>query len=251
MPEWLFRLAAVFALAGSTALLAEERIEGVALRLPARTEAYREHHAIGPHSHTIEYRAPDGSLIADKQLDYRESDSAPAFLQRDLRRGTRIGARWEDGRYLLQRNDEERGVDTSGLLVASSGFDRFVRSRWDTLALGEPVDFDFALPARLQTVGLRIAARPARAGEDAALHWFRIAPTHPLLRAIVDPIELAYDDARRLRVYSGVSNLVDADGGSLDVEISYRYADEALAAAALPEPDQAPASASPSPSLRK
>ena len=39
-------------------------IEGVALRLPERTEVYRERHAIGALSHRIEYRAPDGFSVA-------------------------------------------------------------------------------------------------------------------------------------------------------------------------------------------
>lgn len=197
-------------------------IEGVALRLPERTEVYRERHAIGALSHRIEYRAPDGTLIAQKSLDYRCSQSAPAFEQHDLRSDSRIGARWQGGEYLLLRGDETRALQPAATLVASSGFDRFVRTNWDTLTAGASIDLDFALPARLQTLRLRMARIEAPEALPGAALWLRIVPAQPLLRAFVDPIELAYDGERRLALYRGLSNLADANGKGLVVEIRYR-----------------------------
>jgi hypothetical protein len=198
-------------------------IEGVALELSGRSEVYRERHAIGALSHHIEYRAPDGTLIAEKSLDYRCSQSAPAFEQHDLRSDSRIGARWQNGEYLLLRGDETRALEPGATLVASSGFDRFVRANWDTLAAGGSIDLDFALPARLQTLRLRIARIEAPEALPGAALWLRIVPAQPLLRAFVDPIELAYDGERRLALYRGLSNLAGADGKGLAVEIRYRH----------------------------
>ncbi|MBP9034993.1 MAG: hypothetical protein KBG29_13920 [Pseudomonadales bacterium] len=202
--------------------VAPEIVEGVALRLPERSEVYRERHEIGALSHRIEYRAPDGTLIAEKTLDYRCSQSAPAFEQHDLRSGSRIGARWHDGAYLLLRDDETRALETGASLVASSGFDRFVRANWETLAAGRSIDLDFALPARLQSLRLRIARIAAPEEIPGVALWLRIVPAQPLLRAFVDPIELAYDDGRHLALYRGLSNLAGADGKGLAVEIRYR-----------------------------
>jgi len=199
-----------------------ETIEGVALRLPGRIEVYRERHEIGALSHRIQYHAPDGTLIAENSLDYRCSQGAPAFEQHDLRSGSRIGARWQDGNYLLLRGDETRALEPVATLVASSGFDRFVRANWETLAAGGSIELDFALPARLQTLRLRMARIEAPEELPGSALWLRIVPAQPLLRAFVDPIELAYDGERRLALYRGLSNLDGADGKALSVEIRYR-----------------------------
>ena len=229
--------------------VAPETFEGVALRLPERTEVYRERHEIGALSHRIEYRAPDGTLIARNSLDYRCSQGAPAFEQHDLRSDSRIGARWQDGTYLLLRGDETRALQPGAALVASSGFDRFVRANWDALAAGQGIELDFALPARLQTLRLRMARIEAPEALPGAALWLRIVPAQPLLRAFVDPIELAYDGGRRLALYRGLSNLADANGKPLAVEIRYRQlpaadpAQEREIAAAVPvatEPESAP-----------
>ena len=202
--------------------VAPEIIEGVALRLPERTEVYRERHEIGTLGHRIEYRAPDGTLIARNALDYRCSESAPAFEQHDLRSDSRIGARWQHGEYLLLRGEEMRALEPAATLVASSGFDRFVRANWEALAAGDSIDADFALPARLQTLRLRMARTEAPEELPGSALWLRIVPVQPLLRAFVDPIELAYDSERRLVLYRGLSNLDGADGKALNVEIRYR-----------------------------
>jgi len=197
-------------------------VEGVALKLPGRSEAYVERHTIGALEHRIEYRAPDGTPIARLALDYRCSDSAPAFEQHDLRNGARIGARWQDGAYLLQHGDETRALAPSATLVASSGFDRFVRENWDALAAGRSLELDFALPARLQTLRLRIARVEAPEALPGAALWLRIVAAQPLLRAFVEPIELAYGGDRGLLLYRGLSNLAGADGKAQSVEIRYR-----------------------------
>ena len=202
--------------------VAPEIIEGVALQLPGRAEVYRERHEIGTLGHRIEYRAPDGTLIARNVLDYRCSDSAPDFEQLDLRGNSLIGARWQDGKYLLLRGDETRALDPAAALVASSGFDRFVRANWEALAAGDSIDVDFALPARLQTLRLRMTRIEAPEELPNSALWLRIVPVQPLLRAFVDPIELAYDSGRRLLLYRGLSNLTGADGKALTVEIRYR-----------------------------
>ncbi len=200
-----------------------ERIEGVALRLPEQIEVYREHHTSDVHSQHIEYRTPDGRLIAEQSLDYACSQAAPTFEQRDLRHGTRLGARWDKGVYLLMRDGKSRALPQPDRLVASSGFNRFVQAEWEVLHDGRPIEFDFALPARLQTFRLRIQ-RTEKSGTQAQANvWFRITAAQAWLRPFVAPIVLGYDEYRRLRIYRGLSNLEDSDGSTLNVEISYRY----------------------------
>ena len=200
-----------------------ESIVGVALRLPEQTEAYREHHASDTHWQRIEYRTPEGTLIAEQHLDYACSQNAPAFEQHDLRDGTRFGARWENGVYTLIRNGQARALRQPDSLVASSGFNRFVQSEWGALIGGKRIDFDFALPARLQAFRLRIRRMDKPEGYPQTHAWFRISAAQAWLRPFVAPITLGYDEQKRLRIYRGLSNLEDGDGSALNVEISYRY----------------------------
>ena len=196
-------------------------LEGVARRLPDREVVYLETHRLSALSHRVDYRLPDGRLIAENTLDYRCSQSAPAFEQRDARTGDRIGGRWQEGRYVLSSGGLAREIDATPTLVASSGFDRFVRLHWDTLARGEHVNADFALPSSLETLQLRIKRFAARGEDTAVAHWFRIEAASPMLRLFAAPIVVGYDSARNLAVYRGVSNLADHDGSALTVEIRY------------------------------
>lgn len=207
----------------SVAAAAPSYVEGVARRLPGRDIVYRELHRIDGTHHRVDYRAPDGRAIATQTLDYICSDSAPAFEQYDRRTELRIGARWENGSYLLLRAGQTQPAATGDNLIGSSGFDRFVRANWERLVRGEPLNVLFALPARLQTLALRIV-RVQRASPDPQIRiWFEIEPQRPWLRLFVDPVLLGYDASRRLRVYRGLSNLAAADGSALEVEIHYDY----------------------------
>ena len=81
---------------------ATEYVVGVARPLAGGPEIYREHHVFEGESHRIHYIDPDGRRIAEKTLDYRCSDTAPAFEQRDLRDGERSAGAWSAGGYRLE-----------------------------------------------------------------------------------------------------------------------------------------------------
>jgi hypothetical protein len=211
----------VLALAGIPELLAAELIEGIAYRLPERTEVYRELHRRVDFDHLVEYRSPAGDRFADLALDYRCSATAPSHEQRDERTGKTIGARWESGTYLLWRGDERRSVPAGPELVASSGFDRFIARNWSALHGGETLVLEFALPAHLRTLRMRVSR--TNTGDDTGVLHLRVEPAQSLLRRFVAPIELVYDSQRRLQVFRGRSNLTDEDGAPLDVEIHYRH----------------------------
>jgi hypothetical protein len=201
-----------------------EIIEGIARRLPEQVEVYREQHRIQDQRHRISYQRLDGSLFAETILDYRDSDSAPAWEQHDLRDGTRIGGRWDGQRYVLTRDAESESITPATDLVASAGFDRFVRQYWHKLHTGTAIEFEFALPARLSAHRMQIRRREADPRFPDADIWFQVRPAQPLLRLFVHPIALGYDAAQQLRVYRGISNLRDDAGKPLVVEIRYSTA---------------------------
>ena len=199
---------------------------------------YTEYHWRFGIDHLVEYSDPDGALIAKNRLRYVRDSPSPAQDQYDMRSGVREGAIWRGDDLYLFRSDEERPVSASGTLVISSGFDGFVRDHWEALASGRSVNLEFAVPARLRTIELRARKLGSDACPDATEHgWtcFRVEPVSRLLRWLSAPIELAYDERRRLRVYSGLSNLRDAGGNSLQVLIRYEHPEQPV----YPVPDLA------------
>lgn len=219
-----------------TVLASTMRIEGTARTFPAGQPAYSELHEFSGDTHRVFYKDPAGRLIAEKVLDYGCDESAPDWQQHDLRNGRRVGGRWDGPDYVLLRDDRSSSVRPEGTLVASSGFDRFVRQQWTTLQNGNNVEFEFALPARLSTIGMRIHTTPAPDGEPDVLEWFRVEPSSGLFRLFGGSILLGYDENRDLAFYRGPSNIGDGKGGSLAVEIRYRRIADAVSLAELREP---------------
>lgn len=200
---------------------AAEWVEGVARPLAGGPEIYREHHVFDGEEHRIDYIAPEGRRIAEKILDYTCSDTAPAFVQVDLRDGERSAGVWSAAGYRLEHGERNRLLEVPAAgLVASSGFDRYVRQQREALRAGETLEFDFALAERLGTLRLRIR-QEASAPEIQA---FRVEAANALLRPFVPAIRLDYDAAGKLLRYRGLSNIDGPDGAPLQVEIRYTYA---------------------------
>ncbi len=197
------------------------RIEGIA-RSAAGQEVYRETHDFDGKAHRILYHDPAGALIAEKQLDYSCSDSAPDWQQHDLRNGMRVGGHWRGSEYVLEHDGRSGSVSPERTLVASSGFDHFVRDHWVELASGETREFDFALPARLSTIGMRVQKTQGIPGESSITEWFSVEPSSGIFRLFAGKILLGYDEARGLQFYRGPSNIGDAEGRDVEVEIRYQ-----------------------------
>src|SRR4249919_114988 len=125
---------------------------------------YRERHwlrddAGRPIERLVVYLCPDGRAFGRKQVDYRRSASAPAFRFDDARSGYAEGLREAAGARVFFR--PAGGVEKSALLaskrlVVDAGFDEFIRGLWPALTGGAAVPLDFALPARLQSMGFSV-----------------------------------------------------------------------------------------------
>lgn len=172
---------------------------------------YSEHYRCGADDLRceVEYRDPQGDVIARKSLDYSGSRHAPKVVMRDLRR------------------DETTVVDMAPRedLVVDAGFDNFVRSRWDTLAAGDTVRFSFRVVNIDRVLSMKARARGNADCKDETL-CLGVEVDSFFLGLLTDPIELTYArDTRRLLRFRGVSNLKAPDGGSQTVDIRYEYAD--------------------------
>ncbi len=204
-----------------------ERFRGVARFADGRV-AYVEEHLVRlegerPVSAETRYLDAEGRPIARLDSDYRTDLFAPDYEFVDWRRGAHHRVqRAEDG--VLLRDGEERRLlplPPGRPLVAGQGVDRFIRAHLAALARGEERAVLLALPGRLAAYEFRVRGEALPAG----LTRVHLEPRNFILRLLAPSIAADYDAAARLRRYRGVSNLTDADGGSLEVDITYAYAD--------------------------
>ena len=193
--------------------LAVERllVVGEARSLDDEELQYREYHhcSVDGRLCSVLYKDTEGQLFARKQVDYSESLRSPSLLIEDLREGSTL------------RIDGDFDAD----LVVDAGFDNYVRQRWSELAQGETVRFPFLVVGRDSPIRMKASRDEGNACDDGAL-CLTVTLDAWLLSMLVSPIELVYDDEKRLTQYRGISNIRDAEGRSQSVRIEYRYPED-------------------------
>lgn len=184
---------------------------------------------------SVIYRAPDGEIIAEKNISWDVSRTRPEFIQQDLRSGERIGVQ-QGARWLLDYREnknspvEQVNLSLDEIDVVDAGFDQKVRDHWDELMGGNRLRIVFAAPALQRAVPLRVTRRDvefcphAAASDGWRCLW--VEADNALVRLFVDPLRLTYDGQRRLRVFDGVVNIRDGQGKKQKAVILYRYAGE-------------------------
>ncbi|WP_226661002.1 hypothetical protein [Microbulbifer aggregans] len=174
------------------------------------------------------YYSPEGNIIAKKTIR-RVASPRPDVLQLDLRHGEQRQVQRGDRGWQLQYQSRQ-GENVRGVVLArdevdvvDAGFDEFVRQHWDGLLRGDRVAFDFASPVHGRKVGLRARSIPCDEGGSSRV-CIDVDVAQPLLRLFAGSLHLQYDDeSRRLLVFEGVSNVLDARGNSQKVRIRYDY----------------------------
>ncbi len=224
MNRLLVALLGVLAAAPSVAAIT---VVGDARRIDGGELVYRELHIESAERREVQYVDPEGRLISFNRLAPGPRPSAPSFLQYDLRFDRCQAVAWRGDLLQFSHSGRVRAREPRPPVVISTGFDTFVRENLDRLAAGESLEFDFPLPSRLDLARLEIEriGRDETGIDEPSADWtlLRIEPASGLLALFVKPIDLAYDDAGRLRVYHGLSNLSAPEGGPLQVRIDYRY----------------------------
>jgi len=182
----------------------------------------------------VNYAKPDGNIFASKTLAYVGEPFQPAFNFEDTRDNEYTSAQFQGARLVLTHGmnsaQNEKVIFDNARLVIDAGFDSYIQLNWDKLTAGKRLKFDFALPARLNTVQLEVRKikGPESPVYDAnyGKEWiyFRITPAQKIASLFADPINLAYDpNGKYLMRFHGRSNIDDDNGGPQDVRIEYEY----------------------------
>ncbi|WP_290576469.1 hypothetical protein [Ketobacter sp.] len=183
-------------------------------------------------SSAVEYRPAQGNTpLASKALDYAKHPYAPEFTFANHAADYQEALYWQGPDQVLVRCKEageewrERRLRIPEPVVADAGFDAFLKDNMDTLRAGQPLQFNFINPARLDW--FRFRAEPLEQSPHTIT--LRVYPENTLLRWLVDPILLTYElgtnpDARpQLMHYSGQTNMQLSGDQPVVANIFYEY----------------------------
>ena len=181
---------------------------------------YTEHHAMqgecsagsfAPTQHRVEYLTPAGEPFAEKQLAFERSPLMPEVSFNQPKFSEQMDIRYSDGNDVKidwqtpEGTRERYSVGIPDQLVVDSGFDHFVRRQWRTLTSDDTARFRFLGPTRGDHYGF-IAEPVTNSAIDADL-VVRLRPTSLVLRVLVDPILLGYNEQGALTHYQGLTNI--------------------------------------------
>ncbi|MBJ6137825.1 hypothetical protein [Marinobacter litoralis] len=194
---------------------------GTALAIDTQNQLYEERHQVNgtcsvagfqPREHRVTYhKGPNDRRFAVKTLDYGQHPDRPSvvFRQPDFEESLEI--RFTDANQLTinwqppSERPKTFEVTSPPRLVIDAGFDQFVRANWQAVAAGESISFRFLAPTRGDHYGFVL--EPAPTAEIDADVVIQIRPTSLVLRFLVDPIILGYNENGALTHYQGLTNI--------------------------------------------
>ena len=207
---------------------------GEAFSLDTQELLYRETHCQSDDqlNRKVLYKNPDGESIALKSIDYRNGLATPSFKQKHFQtgeetevvvNGNQVTLSFTDSESQQKKKSFEKHTYSDLPLVIDAGFDAYIREQWDKLVSGEDQRFQFPLVTRSALIELKVSSAECSFEADNT-QCFRLEMSNWLYRMLADPIELGYSqDQKRLLRYRGLSNIEDANGNGLNVDIRYDY----------------------------
>lgn len=204
---------------------------GTATALHGHDVLYRENHVlVGRNGRVTErvvlYTCGSGAPFARKTVSYVDP-FAPNFVLEDANNGMREGVRADrDGRSVFFRAagaDAERSspLPRVGGLVADAGFDEFVRANWSALTDDRGLTLNFLVPSRLDDLGFKVDYLRADRLDGVPVQVFRLKLAG-FFGWFLPGIDVYYGAQDRLLMrYVGLSDLRDAAGNNLKVDIRF------------------------------
>lgn len=227
-------------LLSQSAEIVYEQVVGEATGLESGESIYKEVHCGIPNEMATDvfYQSSEGALIAHKMLNYQSGNTTPSFLQTNSMNLEKVKVIFDQKTLVMSMTardgqDNSRQYQVAALgktpIVIDAGFDVFIRENWQALVSGKAKYFQFPLVSRSRLISLRIKQSVCQY-ETSTDQCFALEPSNWLFRMLASPIELGYDkDLIRLNRYRGLSNINDANGDGLVVDIQYQYQEPSVA----------------------
>jgi hypothetical protein len=216
----------------------KQEFVGYAYSLVDKTLLYSEHHSISidnnnqRQSSRVQYKSPDGILIADKTLQYDEQGYFPSFNFADLRTRNILNVAAGDTRIEITHTQgsssskiEVIKAIPDSVMIADAGFDVFMMKNWQVLVSGKAQIVEFLAPTRNMFVTFKIE----QTFLNDSVVGFSLAPDNFFISLLVDTIYLEYDLlSGRILSYKGLTNIEevlngDASGSNVMAHIKYQY----------------------------
>ena len=209
------------------------KYSGSAVDLHSKTFYYTEEHeevtVNGVHTSTgISYKDQSGTVFANKTISFSGGQTAPSFLQKDLRDGSMEGAQVSGNTVTLvyKKNTDtpqkSKTLTVPSPLVVDGGFNYFVKKHWAAMLLGKQVTFNFAVPSQLDYFAFRIQKQSETIYNGKKAIIIKMDADSYIIRQLVDPVLLTYDtETMRLMKYEGISNISDSNGKNYQVQLTY------------------------------
>ncbi len=213
------------------------QFEGKAYSLDSGELLYSEHHYINLNRSNqydnayVEYKAPDGELFANKDLDFSKHKLIPDMSFNDLRSNQTSLLTKTDNQVKVEHikkkdlQHETISIDNSKRIVADAGFDRLVIKNWERLLAGKKIKFQILSLDRSELIDFKLET--VDINEERL--QLSIKPKSWLIRLVMDPIYLQYElSSKRLLEYKGLTNILREKNGELKTDnyiahIKYRY----------------------------
>lgn len=226
-------LAASLVLLGPVDRTPRTAYDGTAVDLKSGRPVYTERHEetivngvrVGLRS---TYVGADGSVWAMRSVDFSKNPFVPDFEFEDRRTGYRLGAqsRGDSVRFFEREGPTAPLVSQTlripGPAVVDAGFNNYVQANWELIASGKKMYFNFGAPFAMDYYGFRVYKAGERRDGGRRFMTVKLDIDNFVIRLFLDPIVLTYDmDARRLVSYEGISNILNDEGESYIVRISY------------------------------
>lgn len=188
--------------------------------------AYLERHTVVYDDQTLiksqtEYLDPEGKPIASLRSDFTQSLAAPAYILEDKRNQSLQGQRWSNQKLEVFTQNKKKDLSKSPeLMMGGEGLIYYIGANIKELISSEGLDFKLIIPGRLRTFDFVI--KPLAHNEQEAA--FEIKMKSWLMRLFGPRLKLIYDvPKKRLKSFEGLSNLRDAEGEMMSVDIQYVY----------------------------
>lgn len=205
-------------LVAASASLSQDVI-GQAKHLETNKKTYTEiRKTIQGRDYTSKYMDPNGELFATKEVKYPANRPwGPEFKLKDTRSGFEIevlgSGQTIQVNMLKDGKRTTKKIQVKSTHIWDSGIHFFILDNWNQLTqtqtrevfipeLSRFIEFEFKRNSS-NLVEMKIAS--------TLLSWF------------VDPIYIQYSTNKTMTRYSGVSDISDAQGKQLEVQIDYSY----------------------------
>lgn len=191
---------------------------------------------------TVTYRGPQGTVFAEKRVDFTSDPFMPNFELDNPENGHLEGARESDGKLTIHFRESvnaplrEQSLAPPGSGIIDAGFDRFIEEKWDRLRQDQIFVREFLLPSRLDFLKLRVRRVREKEHDPNSVVFF-LESASAILRMFLEPVIVTYDaNSGTLRRYEGISNMRDALGNNYDVRIDFPHQTLALVEQSPPTP---------------